>query len=91
MNFKLFREALINCLIQYFEADFLWKVSLKILNSGIILKTFTHAYGKCSKILNTFLFLFSNKMVVIKAGINKMIVIIANREDPDQTASTDAV
>ena len=25
-----------------FEADFLWIVSLKILNSGIILKTFTH-------------------------------------------------
>ena len=22
--------------------DFLWKVSLKIMNSGIILKTFTH-------------------------------------------------
>ena len=31
-------------LIQNFEADFLWKVSLKILNSGIILKTFTHEY-----------------------------------------------
>ena len=29
-----------NSLIQHFEADFLWKVSLKILNSGIILKTF---------------------------------------------------
>ena len=29
-------------LIQHFEADFLWKVSLKILNSGIILKTFIH-------------------------------------------------
>ena len=29
-------------LIQNFEADFLWKVSLKILNSGMILKTFTH-------------------------------------------------
>ena len=29
---------------QHFEADFLWKVSLKILNSGIILKTFTHVY-----------------------------------------------
>ena len=28
--------------IQHFEADFLWKVSLKILNSGIILKTFTN-------------------------------------------------
>ena len=31
-------------LIQHFEADFLWKVSLKILNSGTMLKTFTHAY-----------------------------------------------
>ena len=31
-------------LIQHFKADFLWKVSLKILNSGIILKTFTHAF-----------------------------------------------
>ena len=29
-------------LIQHFEADFLWKVSLKILNSGKILKTFIH-------------------------------------------------
>ena len=29
-------------LFQHFEADFLRKVSLKILNSGIILKTFTH-------------------------------------------------
>ena len=31
-------------LIQHFEADFLWKVSLKILNSGLILKTFIHVY-----------------------------------------------
>ena len=28
--------------IQHFEADFPQKVSLKILNSGIILKSFTH-------------------------------------------------
>ena len=28
-------------LIQHFEADFRWKVSLKILNSGLILKTLT--------------------------------------------------
>ena len=27
-------------------------------------------YNKCSKILNTFLFLFSNKMMVIRAGIS---------------------
>ena len=34
-------HAIITCIIQHFEADFLWKDSLKILNSGIILKTFT--------------------------------------------------
>ena len=27
---------------------------------------------------------FSNKMMVIRAGINKLLVRIANREDPDQ-------
>ena len=32
--------------IQNFEADFLWKVILKILDSGIILKTFTHAMNQ---------------------------------------------
>ena len=46
-------------------------------------------YGRCSKISNTFVFLFSNKMLVIWAGIHKMAVRIANREDPDQTASSD--
>ena len=40
-----------------------------------------------NKILNTFLIQFSNKMLVIKAEIHKMLVRIANREDPDQTAS----
>ena len=39
---KLIKEAIIISLIQHFEADFLWKVSLKILNSGLILKAFTH-------------------------------------------------
>ena len=34
----------------------------------------------------TFPFLFSNKMLVIRAGIHKMHVRIANREDPDQTS-----
>ena len=40
---------------------------------------------------NTFLFLFSNKMFVIKAGIHKMFFRIANRENQDQTASSEAV
>ena len=37
---------------------------------------------KCSKIFNTFHFLLSKKMWVIRAGIHKMLVRIANREDP---------
>ena len=48
-------------------------------------------YDKYSEISNTFLFLFSNQMLVIRAGIHKMLVRIANREDPDQTASSEAV
>ena len=30
-------------------------------------------------------------MLVIKAGVNKLLVRIANSEDPDQTASSEAV
>ena len=43
---KLFHNSLItSCiisLIQNFEDDFQWKVILKIMNSGTMLKTFTH-------------------------------------------------
>ena len=46
---------------------------------------------KCSKILNTFLILFSNKMLVIRIGIHKMHVRIANRVNPEQTASLGAL
>ena len=55
------------------------------------LSTKRNLYGKCSKISNTFLFLISNKMLVFRAGIHKFLVRIANREDLDQTASTEAV
>ena len=48
-------------------------------------------YRKCSKILNTFLFLFSNKMLIFRARIHKMLVRIANSSDSDQTASSEAV
>ena len=43
------------------------------------------------QILNTFLFLFSNKMLFFRTGIYIMLVRIANREDPDETASSEAV
>ena len=45
-------------------------------------------YGKCSKISNTSL---SPKMLVIMAGIHKTLIRIANRGDPDQIASSEAV
>ena len=43
------------------------------------------------KFQTAFLFLFSNKVLVLRAGINKMLNRIASREDPDQTASSEAV
>ena len=43
------------------------------------------------EILTTFLFLFSNKVLVFRNGIYIMLVRIANREDPEQTASSEAV
>ena len=46
-------------------------------------------YGKCSKILNTFLFLFSNKSLFFSAGTHKMLV--ANSKGPDHTAYSDSV
>ena len=36
-------------------------------------------------------FLLSNKMLVFRAGIHNMVVRIVNREDPYQTASSEAV
>ena len=46
-------------------------------------------YGECSKITNAlkFLFVFSTIRLVIMAGIHKMLVRLANREDPDQKQS----
>ena len=44
--------------------------------------------SKCSKILNTFLYLFSNKMLVIRAEIHKKLGKITNREDHAQTRSS---
>ena len=37
------------------------------------------------------LFSFCSQMLVIRAGSHKMFFRIANREDPDQTASSEAV
>ena len=49
------------------------------------MKVFAIVNSKCSKVLNNFLFLFSTKMLVIRAGFHKILVRIANREDSYQS------
>ena len=44
-----------------------------------------------NKVWNTFLSLFSNNMLLFRTGNHKMDVRIAVRDDPDQTASLEAV
>ena len=46
-------------------------------------------YVKCSIISDTFLFLFSNKMLVFRAGNHKILVRIANSEAPGQSVSSE--
>ena len=58
-----------------------------VSNKQCLLFIYIHHHGK----FRTFLFLFSNKILVIKAGIHKILVRIANSEGPDQTASSEAV
>ena len=53
--------------------------------TGFTVQTFQ--YSKCSKILSTFLLLFSKKLLAIRAWIHKIFVRIANMEDPNLTAS----
>ena len=56
------------------------------------LRKTSRKYGKCSKMLNTFLVLISNTIILVnEAGIHKMLVRLANGVDPDQTASSEAV
>ena len=57
-------------------------------NENILVHLYSHFYCKCSKISNTFFFMFSNNMVDFRAGIYKMLVRIANREETGQTASS---
>ena len=50
-----------------------------------------YMYSKCSIFRTIFFFLFSKEMLINWTGIHKMLVIIANREDPDHTTSSEAV
>ena len=64
--------------------------SMPILHGFTIMQLSIVVACKCSKIWNTFLFLFSNKVLVNYQGlvvIHKMLVRNSYREDSDQTAT----
>ena len=70
------------------------KMVHKIIKIHLNIHSFKSVHRKCSKILNTFLFLFSNKRLVNRPGFHTTLVKIANREDHDhfdQAASSEAV
>ena len=60
-------------------------------DKNVVIHLLENIKVKLSTVTITFLFMFSNTMLVINAGIHKILVIIANREYPDQTASEKAV
>ena len=65
---------------------------LDIMRVFVTYKRQKKTCSKRYKILNICLFLLSNEMLVIRmTEIYKMLVNIANRADPDQTASTEVV
>ena len=80
-------------ILQYFRPALSYHLSLRPLFCLFLRGRLRRVllYYICSKIFSLFLFLFSNKILVNRTGINKMLVRIANREDPDQTASEEAV
>ena len=86
-----FLQNLKNNIVVPFTAQILHTLIVPQKCEKILPFTANSMYGKCSIISNALLFYFSNKIVVIRAGINKILVRIANREDPDQTASSGAV
>ena len=75
--------------IPHLNFDFLiWYNVVKYLRVNLVKNKAVYMlrYDDCSKISNTFLFL-----LVIRAGTRKLFVRIANREDPDLTAASEAV
>ena len=73
------------------QPGFLTECIYMYINMRVWMEAIKDLYCKCSKISNTFFFMFSNKMLVFWAGTHKKLVRIAIRENPDQTASSEAV
>ena len=78
------------------------KLAVDVIKSILIITVYKHCYMLhtfyCWHLnpvnflkFRTLLFLSLNNVFVICAGIYKMLFRISNREDPDQTASSEAV
>ena len=63
------------------------RVKLQFVNKTFVLSIFEWPLKTGFTVLS---FLFSNKMLLIATGIHKLLVRIANREDPGQTAFSEA-
>ena len=74
------------CIIQYFEADLLWKAFLKIMNSGLIPKAFTYVKKTAHSLFITNLITPSKRSM----DIFSLYSLFENRVDPDQLASDEA-
>ena len=81
------REPIIICWIQHFEADFLWKVSLQILNSGIILKLTPMYLSIISNTIHTlrvFIKMGSLILSLLRGDFCHLMITFANSLEPDQ-------
>ena len=58
------------------------RVGKTLTNVGVWKINNNKAYSKCSNVLNTFFLLFSNKMLVVRAGIHKMLVRTSKQGRP---------
>ena len=77
-------------ILMKYHTLFFWKLekmSQNLLSAAVVIGALrVNEYCEYFKILNTFPFL-----LVIRAGTDYMMVRKANRENPDQTASSEAV
>ena len=79
------------CLRERFGQTTVITLPKSLVHSGNKFVYFISSTVNVLKFQTPFLFLSLNKILVIRPGNHKMYVRLANRDDPDQTASSEAV
>ena len=104
MKIIINQRSYIICLIQYFEADFPWKVSLKVLNSGVFPENFhplsshfinMHVVG----LLSVFFFCIKYNCFLQQFILHTLTLVLLNPDlsffendvDSDQLVSVEAI